>query len=79
MKPVNPRRFVTFLQDHVQVHPATVLHVPEGEGFRVIAEIPEKRDTYKKGDVIQFGSVNAARDFVRALAAVCVQGRGSAV
>ena len=56
MKPVNPRRFVTFLQDHVQVHPATVLHVPEGEGFRVIAEIPEKRDTYNKA-FLQVGNI----------------------
>lgn len=75
---VNPNRFVTFVRDHVQVQPATVLCYPEtGE---VIAEIPERRDTYVHGQELQFGSVNAARAFVKAVNCdkrpiVCVLGK----
>jgi hypothetical protein len=80
-KKVNPARFVTFTRDHVQVHPATVLesHTPDGRTHH-IADIPEKRTEYKAGQTIEFGSVNAARAFVKALnetnPGVCRLGRG---
>ena len=76
-KAIHPGRFVTFIRDHVQVHPATVLESTEirtGAKY-VIAEIPEKRDEYKAGQELQFGSVNAAREFVKALGPVCVVGK----
>lgn len=82
MKKIHPDRFVTFIREHVQIHPATVL---EGETLRTgekytIAEIPERRDVYTVGQELQFGSVNAARAFVKALnegkdAPVCRVGR----
>ena len=80
---VHPGRFVTFVAPHVQIHPATVLESTEmrtGAKY-TIAEIPEKRDVYVVGQELQFGSVNAARDFVKAINAsagdvVCKIGKG---
>ena len=79
---VHPGRFVPFVKPHVQIHPATVLEVHDLRGGtpRHIADIPEKRDTYLGGEELQFGSVNAARDFVKAINAsagdaVCKVGR----
>ena len=53
----------TFIREHVQIHPATVL---QGETLRTgekytIAEIPERRDVYTVGQELQFGSVNAVK------------------
>ena len=81
---VHPGRFVTFVKPHVQVHPATVLESTElrtGAKY-TIAEIPEKRDVYLGTEELQFGSVNAARDFVKAINAsagdtVCRIGRAT--
>ena len=60
----HPGRFVTFVAPHEVVNPATVLETGEG---RLIAEIPEKRTVYEAGQTLEFGSVNAARAFVKAM------------
>ena len=79
---VHPDRFVTFVAPHVQITPATeLLQTPLGGGpERKIADIPERRDVYTVGQELQFGSVNAARAFVKAINAgagteVCQVGR----
>ena len=69
MKKVHPDRFVTFVRPHVEATPATVLESTEirkGAAY-VIAEIPESRREYRAGQELQFGSVNAARAFVKAI------------
>lgn len=69
MKPKNPKRFVTFVRDFLQVNPATVLESTEmtmGKKY-TIAEIPESSRQYRAGETLEFGSVNSARDFVKAL------------
>jgi hypothetical protein len=68
---------VTFVRAHVHVHPATVLEVYafDGSGPQKIADIPEKRDVYAAGEVLSFGTVNAARSFAKAMAGACVLGR----
>jgi hypothetical protein len=80
---IHPDRFVTFIAPHVQVHPATELfQTPLAGGpERKIADIPERRDVYTVGQELQFGSVNAARGFVKAInesagAQVCRVGKG---
>lgn len=65
----NPGRFVTFIRSHVVITPATVLEsttMSTGEKY-VIAEIPEARREYTVGQTLEFGSVNAARAFVKSI------------
>jgi hypothetical protein len=64
---VNPGRFVTFTCDYRDVTPATVLESTVAGETRQIAEIPERTRFYKRGEVLTFGSVNAARAFVKAI------------
>jgi hypothetical protein len=69
--------FVTFIREHVHVTPPTqLLQEPlSGGPPRVIAEFPERRDTYALGQVVAMGTVNAARSFAKAMAGACVVGR----
>ena len=71
----NPRRFVTFLQDHVEITPATVLesHTFDGKVHHV-ADVPEHRQVFHAGEVVDMGTVAAARTFARHYA-----GKGVAV
>ena len=71
----HPDSFVTFVRDHVKVTPATVLSVPEGDGERIIAEFPRREDFYPAGRVLSFGTVNAARAFVKAIGGAAVVGK----
>jgi len=71
----HPDSFVTFVRDHVVTNPATVLQVPEGDGFRVIAEIAESHVVYVRGQVVAMGTVNAARAFARAMNGAAVVGK----
>lgn len=79
---IHPDRFVTFVQAYVQVTPATELigrRFDGGEQYK-IADVPERRTEYRVGQELQFGSVNAARAFVKAVNAeagadVCRIGR----
>ncbi len=77
---VNPRRFVTFTRDHVVIHPATELITQgvNGEAPQKIADIPEKRDEYKRGQVVDLGTVNRAREFARAMNGAAVVGKDGA-
>jgi hypothetical protein len=75
---INPNRYVTFISDHEVVNPETVLtstSLTSGGGEYTIATIPESRVVYKVGQELQFGSVNSARAFVKAMngAAVVVR------
>ena len=70
-----PRLFVTFVRDHVEVTPAQVLCVPEGDSERIIAELPRREDFYAAGRVLSFGTVNAARAFVKAIGGAAVVGK----
>jgi hypothetical protein len=74
---INPRRFVTFVQDHVVVNPAQTIESTEmGTGKTyIIATIPESRAEYTRGQVLQFGSVNSARDFAKAMNGAAVVGK----
>jgi hypothetical protein len=77
---IHPARFVTFVRDHVEVTPETVLESTEmrtGTKY-VIATIPESRREYKRGQVLEFGSVNAAKDFVKAMKGDAIVGAGLA-
>jgi len=76
---IHPGRFVTFVQDYTQVTPATILEGYEPRtGLKYkIADIPERVTEYKAGQELQFGSVNAAKEFVKALGPVCRVGRAA--
>lgn len=79
---VHPHRFVTFTRDHVIERPATTLEgrdMKTGEPY-TIAEIPASSSAYSMGQTLEFGSVNAARGFVKAVneeagVIVCTIGR----
>ncbi len=82
--PRDARRCVTFIRDHVQVHPASVLEVRSlisGEVTIVPnSERPETRDVYVAGQEVRMVTIQAAKSFVRAInesagQVVCVQGR----
>lgn len=78
-KVINLKRTVTFLADHTIIHPATVLEsFGLTDGIRyTIAELPETRTEYKAGQIVEFGSVQAAKDFRKAVGEVCMWNVGN--
>lgn len=76
----NPKHYVTFVRDHVQVHPASVLEIVSiltGKNTIVPgSEIPERRDVYRAGQVVYIGSVAAAKSFAKAMQGAAVVGNG---